>query len=532
MTDGATADGPGCLVILVQASAGMAAPADTAHGPMPKAEFLRFGADYLLDALAAAPLPHPLDVAVVGYRAGADGGPAVVPLLPTAGPAGFARPDDPAAAPGDAAAKGAPRPWTADPGAAGDPAPAAGLAEAYRLVAGWLAGRPDARPPVVVHCTDGAGVGEEYERVAASLGMLRAAGDPPRLVHWAVAAEEGGPPAEAWKLLRRLSARVAVAGPDGGEPVARPAMGVNECPLAETWAALFDPPAAAEPDPAAGTFEVVRALTTPKHGNSDAEWEDGYAIEPDAGAAAVTDGASEGIFCRIWAGILARRFVADPPNFSDPVAVAKWVGGCRAAWRQDINYAGLRSTQQNKVSETGAAATLVGLRIGAVGPDGSAGWRATAVGDACLYWVRDGRLVGTFPLAAHGHLDSTPALLRTKPGPPAGPLAGGGTCRPGDLFLLATDAVAGALFRAAAEGPVEWARYAALDDEPWRAEVADLRAAGRMVNDDCTLVVLRVTAGRPAGPPADEPSPDEPSTADARDGAATPESAPQPDETP
>jgi hypothetical protein len=65
--------------------------------------------------------------------------------------------------------------------------------------------------------------------------------------------------------------------------------------------------------------------------------------------------------------------------------------------------------------------------------------------------------------------------------------------------------VAVRLFKSAALGPgPEWPRFETIDQADWREELDTLRRANDMVNDDCTLVVLRVSGG-PEEPPWPDP---------------------------
>jgi hypothetical protein len=244
----------------------------------------------------------------------------------------------------------------------------------------------------------------------------------------------------------------------------------------------------------------------PKMGDDDSEWEDAFTCDERLGAAAVADGASEGIFSRAWSALLCESLVAEPIDLGDPEAVAGRVQALRADWLRRIDYPSRRYTQQAKVDQTGAAATLLVLRLSSRPPldpgdalaptagDDPHGWRAWAVGDSCLLHVREGRLLGTFPIGVSTDFGIAPALVRTRPDTrtPAF-LEARGSCRPGDLFLLATDAVAQALLRDVEEGtPPDWHRYEGLDLDAWRAEIDDLRRRRRIVNDDSTLVCLRV----------------------------------------
>src|SRR5262249_36544112 len=87
-----------------------------------------------------------------------------------------------------------------------------------------------------------------------------------------------------------------------------------------------------------------------------------------------------------------------------------------------------------------------------------------------------------------------PALLRTLgqfPLPRA--LVASGRCRPGDVFVLGTDAISQRLLRRVDDGrPVASARLWAVPAGDWVAEVEAERDVRGIVNDDCTLVLVRV----------------------------------------
>ena len=297
-----------------------------------------------------------------------------------------------------------------------------------------------------------------------------------------------------------------------GRP-SRRAVSVNDWSVADAWSAIFDlnlvEDTVAWTEADAGRFEpTVNALWTQKMGNTPEQWEDAHATDAAGGVAAVADGASSGIYCRIWADQLSKRFIAERPDFRDPIALGKWILVLRGEWRSAIEYEKLNWSKQRKVDETGAAATLLGLEVGPADAAGNRPWRACAVGDASLFWVREGKLIGSFPVVAADQFGSAPLLIRSNHGFKTIALAAAGMCRPGDRFLLATDAVAARLFRSAALGPgPEWERFETLDEETWRAELDVLRKANDMVNDDCTLLSLRVVGGPASGgrePPEQE----------------------------
>jgi len=515
---------PGCLVILIPLSASMADDARVwlAHRLMPDCEAeirdipkslaARFLADELIEALAntlAGGYPIPLDVAVLGYGANDDGTLNLISLLSGASTTNRLVPlADVAALPVEPRGReGDPRKWTSSVECAGGAPAALALAEVYKFVSLWLTGRFTARPPVILHVTDGNGIDDHYKRVARSLGLLVTGYGSARLLHVGFASDVEPtlcgawpePVPEAWAGLMGVSAMLPEEAE--GRP-ARFALSVNDWALIDAWSAIFDlnwnEDSVGWRDEAGDRFDppTARGMWTQKMGNTPEQWEDAYATEPASGVAVVADGASSGIYCRTWADRLAKRFITDRPDVRDPIALNKWIHGLRAEWRAAIDYDKLNWSKKAKVDETGAAATFLSLEVGPADEAGNRPWRACAVGDASLFWIRNGRLRGTFPVVAADQFGSAPMLIRSNAGYKTLTLAAAGTCRAGDRFLLATDAVAARLFKSAAtsSGP-DWLRFETIDETAWRDELDVLRKANDMVNDDCTLVTLRVTGG-------------------------------------
>jgi hypothetical protein len=261
-------------------------------------------------------------------------------------------------------------------------------------------------------------------------------------------------------------------------------------------AVTVEEPIAAQPEVPSDPTPVftLRSFALVKRGNDANQWEDAFCADPIAGTVAICDGAGAGIFCRQWAALLAERWVKELPDVADPAVYRAWMDSCRNAWMEAINYKSIRIFQRMKVDDVGAAATLVGLRIEREPQSGAYHWQAVAVGDSVLFWVRDGALLAAFPLTRGTQFDIAPLLLRSKRIPSPGFARAGGICQSGDLFVLATDAVAHALFDEHDRGPVDWARFETLEQTVWEEEIERLRDENRMVNDDCTLVVVRVGA--------------------------------------
>src|SRR5207244_12238410 len=109
--------------------------------------------------------------------------------------------------------------------------------------------------------------------------------------------------------------------------------------------------------------------------------------------------------------------------------------------------------------DRGAFSTLLGLAFNSV-THAHGSWTATALGDTCLFQVRDDALLAAFPLKHPDEFDNAPRLVPSRPddlGRVLGALdAEAGDWRTGDTFSLATDAVAAWFLRDAHAGGRPW----------------------------------------------------------------------------
>jgi hypothetical protein len=210
---------------------------------------------------------------------------------------------------------------------------------------------------------------------------------------------------------------------------------------------------------------------------------------------ALADGASEGIYVKKWVDILLDDFCSCHPDLDDPVAYAEWLERCRSLWFEQIDYANLTWPKRPKVDRIGGAATFIGFRLEPADDDGLLRWKAWAVGDACLFQIRRNRLFLSFPIFWSDEFGVGPALLGTRPEEVAPVLASvRGTCRPGEQFVFATDAVAAWLLRSVErDTEPDWSGFHNMDDWLWRLEIERLRAERQIANDDCTLLSVRIT---------------------------------------
>lgn len=230
---------------------------------------------------------------------------------------------------------------------------------------------------------------------------------------------------------------------------------------------------------------AVSAYWAPKAGSAAGEWEDAFSFDPDLGRFSVADGASESSFAAAWARLLAEGFVARPPDGAD---LREWVRPLQEEWRKGTNGRALAWYAEEK-ARTGAFSTLLGVSLD---PEARA-WRAVAVGDSCLFAVREGQLLSSFPLSQASQFHASPYLLasvaRANNGIGAAVREAEGEYRPGDLLLLMTDAVAAWFLREAEIRRRPWAVLERISSqEDFEKFVEFMRAGRAMRNDDVTML--------------------------------------------
>mgnify|MGYP000941366418 CR=1 FL=1 len=288
-------------------------------------------------------------------------------------------------------------------------------------------------------------------------------------------------------------------------------------------------------------FEA-RTFTLAKDAERPAENQDAFRLDLQRGRAAIADGVSSAIFSRQWAGILTESALDDPPDSDDSAALTRWLSGRREAWSAGIDTTGLAWFQKPKLRE-GAFSTLLWVSLDPPVDGRDEPWRllAHAVGDSCLFVVRDGRWIRKFPIERAEQLDAAPVVLGSVDLNRDNLVAIHAleeVCLPGDLVVLCTDAVADwALRRDEAGDPPAWSDYWDMTPEAWTEEILRLRDDRCMRCDDATLVLLRALADEPApAAPAAIPAvpgdalPGVPASIEAGPLAVPPPLPPRPDE--
>lgn len=234
----------------------------------------------------------------------------------------------------------------------------------------------------------------------------------------------------------------------------------------------------------------------PKNGSSEAEYEDASSIGNNRLRFAVADGATETSFSGAWAKQLVRAFTGG--KLSIPIALEE-LTPLQARWQKIAHRHPLPWYAEEKAN-SGAFAAFVGVEFSqehsATGTQKV--WQATAAGDSCLVQVRGNEIHKAFPLADSASFGNRPNLLSSSPssnGHSELVMQSSGSWGCEDAFFLMTDALACWFFKECEQGNKPWILLRDLDTQdgvPFEKFVADLRADGRMKNDDVTLLRIDI----------------------------------------
>jgi hypothetical protein len=232
----------------------------------------------------------------------------------------------------------------------------------------------------------------------------------------------------------------------------------------------------------------------PKRGNKADEYEDAFAGAPQVGRFAVADGASESSFAALWAKLLVEGYV----RRNEPVTAANWMEPLQKRWAADVDVRDLSWYGEEKRRE-GAFATFLGMAFKpADEKTGSGRWKAVAVGDSCLFQVRQDHLIAAFPLSRSHDFNQTPALIGSRQSLAKMPKKQEwGKWAPGDRFFLMTDALAQWFLRRNEGKQNPWQSLNRRLAEPKAGElltayIEQLRDQKELKNDDVTLVTIIV----------------------------------------
>lgn len=254
-----------------------------------------------------------------------------------------------------------------------------------------------------------------------------------------------------------------------------------------------------------------------KQGNSKRELDDYYHFSPRKGPprvqlegpsvrVAVADGATESSFSAEWAKMLVRAYCGAP--FRSVRRLRETAGDLSRHWREVIVNRRQLAWYAAEKARMGAFATFLGLELSdrrARSGSGST-WNAIAVGDTCAFRIRDNQLSDAFPMRESLQFGTSPFLissnLRRNDDTWNHVVKRTGIWQPGDVFVLATDALAAWFLREHELGKEPWTTLLDLAGErdpegAFASWIENLRASSAIKNDDVTCLLVWMQGYKP-----------------------------------
>lgn len=253
---------------------------------------------------------------------------------------------------------------------------------------------------------------------------------------------------------------------------------------------------------------VVASFWLPRAGSRVEEYEDAFYPRRTGTRSAkrirfaVADGASESLLSGMWADLLVRTWCRSKRR-----RVGEVIATAMSGWQIEMAaYLEGRERHERPIQwfeepglAKGAHATLLGLELTTASHD-SGRWTAVAMGDSCVFQVRDGELLTSFPVKSAAEFSTSPKLVPTRPHLLGRALANldqaDGEWQSGDVFFLATDAIAAWFLAVVEEGGTPWSTLAQFESdtpELFAAWVGEQRGLRQLRNDDVTLLRVEVS---------------------------------------
>jgi Protein phosphatase 2C len=232
-----------------------------------------------------------------------------------------------------------------------------------------------------------------------------------------------------------------------------------------------------------GPYAVAHSVQ--KWGRSATENEDSFAFDPGAGRFAVADGASTSARSEVWSRLLVECFVREREDPMVPEALnrlrSRWHGLVTA--KADLPwYARAKLVQ-------GAHSTFLSLLLDTANDC----FHAVAVGDSCYFHIRGNRIMSVGPVEGADDFDRFPVLVGSRPESSLSGTRYTGLYRAGDIFVLATDAMAKFVMTVAGRhGRIPPVTDIIGSPPQFVRAILRWRARRLLDNDDTTMCVVRV----------------------------------------
>lgn len=253
----------------------------------------------------------------------------------------------------------------------------------------------------------------------------------------------------------------------------------------------------------------VISFCLPKAGNKPSECEDSLFPKNQGDISngvmkfAIADGASEGMLSGRWAEILVKTYCRDnDSNFENILlrAYNKWDLYIKSyIHSREVHNRPIQWYEEHGL-RVGAFSSLLGLTIKEVKGSSGGKWEAAAIGDSCLFQVRQRDVICRFPIRTSDEFSSRPLLVSSNPKNNKDLMIENmkynGNWQIDDVFYLMTDALALWFMQQYESGKKPWdvlGNFNTIDEtQSFRDWIMELRDCKAIRNDDVTFVRITI----------------------------------------
>ncbi|MDE0088374.1 MAG: hypothetical protein OXU23_21810 [Candidatus Poribacteria bacterium] len=238
----------------------------------------------------------------------------------------------------------------------------------------------------------------------------------------------------------------------------------------------------------------------PKEGETLTDCQDAIELNEDKSRYAVADGATRSFYPKMWAELLVKDFCEETTLSLKKENWNEWIESLQQKWLKQV-VATVRETKRfmsiDRLSRSeSAASTFVGLEIDKT----KAEWKAMIIGDSCLFHIATSELKESYLIKKSEDFTNRPESFASfAKDSLCEPTFVTGQTNPGDIFILATDALAKWIIQHEEAGKLEDAleQLISIDGEHEQQfkgfiekarETEDLR----LVNDDVAFLIISI----------------------------------------
>jgi hypothetical protein len=241
---------------------------------------------------------------------------------------------------------------------------------------------------------------------------------------------------------------------------------------------------------------TAREFLVAKAGNPPDHNDDASAADVTRRRFAISDGASESGFSRLWSRVLVDEFVLH--SDCAPSEWSIWLPAAQRRWLDEMKHVNIPWYGEDQFQQ-GSFATFLGIVLS--DDETNCRWHAVAVGDSCLFHTRENDLLNAFPMQKSSAFSSLPQLVGSRSSVKVisdkRSVYAEGSALTNDRLWLTSDALSKWCLAELEEGRPLWQELSdflapSTSQEQFADWIDRLRSERGMQNDDVTLVIIDV----------------------------------------